>query len=59
METLRAALGPFADELVFVGGAIVWLLLTDRATITRSTLDVDAIIGADAKFDGDLTGRAR
>ncbi len=47
-EVVRA-LGPFADELVFVGGAITWLLVTDPATTTRSTVDVDAIVAARTK----------
>lgn len=40
------ALGPLADEVCFVGGSIVELLVTDAAARRfRPTLDVDAVVG--------------
>ena len=42
--TAARLLRPLLDELVFVGGAVTGLLLTDEAAAEpRSTLDVDAI----------------
>jgi hypothetical protein len=48
LERLIAAarlLQPVLEELVFVGGAVTGLLITDEAAAApRSTLDVDAIV---------------
>lgn len=42
--TASALLRPVLDELVFVGGAVTNLLVTDEgAGVPRTTLDVDAI----------------
>lgn len=42
--TAARLLRPLLDELVFIGGAVTGLLLTDEAAgEPRSTLDVDAI----------------
>lgn len=47
LERLAAAaalLRPMLDDLVFIGGAVTSLLVTDEgAGLPRTTLDVDAI----------------
>src|SRR5262245_14695293 len=45
LVTTASALGPLSDEVVFVGGAIVALLLDDPAAeVPRHTDDVDLIV---------------
>jgi hypothetical protein len=48
LEALRAvaiALGPLRDEVLFVGGAVAALLITDPAAISvRPTNDVDCVV---------------
>ncbi len=60
IERVAAALGPLLDEVVFVGGAVVRLLVTDPSiTEFRTTDDVDVIVeitsrGAFAEFEDKL-----
>lgn len=45
LRTIARALEPLADELVFVGGAVAGLLVTDPlAHAVRATDDVDDIV---------------
>lgn len=47
LRTVARALEPLADQLVFVGGAVAGLLVTDPlADTVRATYDVDAIVQA-------------
>jgi hypothetical protein len=42
LERAAAELGPLADEVVFIGAAVLPLLLTDPAApVPRATVDVD------------------
>jgi hypothetical protein len=44
VELVATALGPLRDELVFVGGCAVGLLMSDPgATPIRATIDVDLV----------------
>jgi hypothetical protein len=44
LEDAVRKLAPFLDEIVFVGGVTLGLLITDQATATiRGTIDVDVI----------------
>ena len=44
IELIAAALGPLRDQLVFVGGCAVGLLITDTAAApVRATFDVDLV----------------
>ncbi|MFP4210984.1 MAG: hypothetical protein ACLFR8_07060 [Alkalispirochaeta sp.] len=60
IERVTAALGPLSKEVVFVGGAVVRLLVTDPSiTEFRTTDDVDVIVeitsrGAYAEFEDQL-----
>lgn len=45
LERAVVALGDLAPNLIFVGGAVVGLLLTDEAAaIPRSTADIDVLV---------------
>lgn len=45
LEKVAEALGPLCDQMVFVGGAITELLITDKAMPPpRTTLDVDCTV---------------
>jgi hypothetical protein len=47
IELIAAALGPLRDQLVFVGGCAVGLLITDTAAApVRVTFDVDLVARA-------------
>lgn len=60
IERVTAALGPLSKDVVFVGGAVVRLLVTDPSiTEFRTTDDVDVIVeitsrGAFAEFEDQL-----
>ncbi len=46
LASVARLLGPLLDELVFVGGCVTGLLITDEAVPgVRATIDVDAIAG--------------
>jgi hypothetical protein len=48
LRAVAAALGELRDQVVFVGGAIAGLLVTDAAAeVVRATKDVDAIVEAE------------
>lgn len=52
LHRVAAQLGPLCDELVFVGGAVTQLLITDpAASPVRPTLDVDAIVAVASRPD--------
>jgi hypothetical protein len=52
LERAAAALGPLADDLVFVGGATIELWITDPgAPGPRPTKDVDAVGGGTGRED--------
>jgi hypothetical protein len=52
VEIVAAALHEIADELVFVGGAITGLLITDTAARPPSaTKDVDVIVSVTKRAD--------
>jgi len=62
VELVAAALAGLCDELVFVGGAITGLLLTDHAApSTSSTKDVDVIVSVTTRTEylGALSQRVR
>lgn len=45
LRTIATALGPLRDEVLFVGGAIAGLLITDPAAMSiRATDDVDCVV---------------
>jgi hypothetical protein len=49
IELIAGALGPLRQQLVFVGGCAVGLLITDTAAApVRATLDVDLVARAPA-----------
>ncbi|MGE4241868.1 hypothetical protein [Ramlibacter sp.] len=52
LRTVAEALGELREQIVFVGGAIAGLLVSDPAADTvRATMDVDAVVAADrARF---------
>jgi hypothetical protein len=55
IELIAAALGPLRDQLVFVGGCAVGLLITDTAAApVRVTFDVDLVarVSALAAYHG-------
>jgi len=55
IELIAAALGPLSDQLVFVGGCAVGLLITDTAAApVRITFDVDLVarVSALAAYHG-------
>ena len=52
LEKAARALNPVLQDIVFVGGSIVGLLLTDEtAPMPRSTEDVDVIVQVSTRFD--------
>lgn len=55
LELLTHRLGDFADQVIFLGGAVVPLWLTDEhASDARSTDDLDAVIEAASRIHYDL-----
>jgi hypothetical protein len=55
IELIAAALGPIRNQLVFVGGCAVGLLITDKAAApVRVTFDVDLVarVSALAAYHG-------
>lgn len=59
LETIVRSLGEMNDELVFVGGVIAGLLITDSAAATiRTTKDVDCIIEVSTRSDYDTRVRS-
>ena len=49
IELIASTLGPLRDQLVFVGGCAVGLLITDNAAApVRVTFDVDLVAGVSA-----------
>ena len=45
LRTVAAALGPLRGEVLFVGGAVAGLLITDSAAMSvRPTDDVDCVV---------------
>lgn len=58
LRLVAGALGPLLDEVVFVGGAAVGLLIDDPAAPpVRVTLDVDCVVEADSRSE--YFGRVR
>lgn len=52
LVAVAAKLGPLLDQIVFVGGCVTGLLLTDPAAApVRPTLDVDAIVAISSYAD--------
>lgn len=62
LAEVATALGPWKDQVVFIGGAVVGLLVTDPAAAPiRHTEDVDLVVGATTQLhyrqvDGALLG---
>ena len=52
LERAARALGPLRASVMFVGGAVTWLHITDKATLRpRQTLDVDVVVEVAALSD--------
>lgn len=52
LDVVATALGPLAQQVVFVGGAVVGLLLDDPGSaLIRATLDVDLVVEAISNAD--------
>ncbi|GMQ83034.1 MAG: hypothetical protein BMS9Abin05_2506 [Rhodothermia bacterium] len=59
LESIVRSLGEMNDELVYVGGVIAGLLITDSAAATiRATKDVDCIIDVSTRSDYDTRVRS-
>ena len=52
LDVVATALGPLAEQVVFVGGSVVGLLLDDPGSVLiRATLDVDLVVEAVSNTD--------
>ena len=52
IERVAKALGPLANRILFVGGCVVGLLITDKGrSAVRNTMDVDLVVDADTGND--------
>lgn len=57
LERAARAIGPLRESVMFVGGAVTWLHITDSATLQpRSTLDVDVVVEVASLSDYNAIG---